>query len=146
VDQQPSFSDIVKLPERLDKYLTNASSAANRILFEARQKTFGEAFLADGYDDLLSLFPVFGDIIGEGPRLLDATSKSDKLAGTVRAANAAVGAIPVFGFFLDLAFPASGIITYISYDSCKSKGGNNKDCLFPEGTVERDIMEIQKWH
>jgi len=123
---------------------SDASRAADRILFRAHQKTFGEAFLADTYDDVLDFIPIVGDIVGSGPRLLDATASKDELATIVRTANSAVGIIPVFGFFADLLFPASGIITYVDYQNCIKNGSSNEECLFPKETIERDIMELVK--
>lgn len=118
------------------------SKSVDRILFRARQKTFGEAFIADSYDDVLAIVPVIGDIIGTGPRIIDASGTEDKEAGAVRAANSALGIIPGIGFFLDLAFPASGIITWIDYTKCVGSGKDSNDCLFPKDTIERDLINM----
>lgn len=127
----------------VNKFVTDFSRASKRVFFESRQKTFGEAFTADVYDDIVDIFPVLGDLVGTGPRLLDATDKNDKVAGTVRAANAALGAIPGLGVVLDLLFPASGIITYLDYNDCLNSGKTQEECLFPEGSMEKDLMELQ---
>lgn len=129
------------MPEQID--ILNAAStfsrAVQRTLFEARQKTFGESIVADVYDDILDIFPVVGEIIGEGPRILDAAAKKDDVAIIAHTVDAAIGEIPGIGFIIDLFLPVNTILRYSDYATC-AQTNNTEECLFPPGTVERDIL------
>jgi hypothetical protein len=117
-------------------------ASVERILFKARQKTFGEAVLADIYDNIIGFVPTVGTIIGNGPRVNDAVASKDIVAGTVHTADAALVELPGVGMILDLVIPANTIVKAEEYLQCIQQGKKAFDCAFPKGAFDRDVFDM----
>jgi hypothetical protein len=130
-----------ELPENTPKVVKDLFGAANRVLFESRQKTFVESIIADLYDDVIGIIPEIGDIIGSGPRIVDALAKQDVEATLVHSTDLIVGIFYPVGYIIDLVVPGNTILKALEYYRCMEKDTQN-NCLYPEGSVEKDLMSL----
>ena len=124
---------------KLKKIIKAVASSPERVFFKSEQKTFGESISADIYDDLIGIIPLLGDIVGSGPRVVDAISDENVLGVAVHGTDLVLGLIPYpFGEILDVLIPANTILKTIRYSECKDSAFN---CLFPEGSIEREVIQ-----
>ena len=128
-----------QIPEATPEIIKDVFKAANRILFESRQNTCGESILADIYDDIVGIIPEIGNIVGSGPRILDAMSKEDIEATLVHSTDLIAGLFYPVGYFIDLVVPGNTILKSLSYYRCLEKD-TKYNCLFPDHTIERSIV------
>lgn len=133
----PKISDQMGI---YDDISSKISKSVERVFLKSRQKTFVESISADVYDDIIGILPVVGDVIENGPRIADAVSSKDTLATIVHGADAVITIVPGIGGVLNLLFPTNTILQIMEYGSCKASGESDIDCLFPDGSIERDLM------
>jgi hypothetical protein len=121
--------------------LKKVSTSANRVLFLARQKTFGEAAMADIYDIAVGIVPFIGDYVTTAPRIADAGDKTDLDAGIVHSIDAVIGVVPVVGDLIDGLIPANTILKTQEYFTCVNNGSKALDCAIPKDTLDREVIE-----
>jgi hypothetical protein len=137
----PDNSNNLDLSTLLPKNISPFLQSPERILFKSEQKTFGEAIAADIYDDLIGLIPLLGDLVGSGPRVVDAISDENILATAVHGVDLGLGLIPYpFGEILDIIVPANTILKAIKYVECLNKD-SELNCAYPQGSIERLLIE-----
>jgi hypothetical protein len=130
-----------KKPDDLNLVLDSPSKIAqslDRITLKARQKTLGEAIIADLYDDLIGIVPIAGDALENGPRIGDAIQTKDNVAAIAHGTDALLTIVPGIGTILNF-IPTNSLLKLMELTECN---GELSDCLFPEDSIERDIINV----
>jgi hypothetical protein len=129
------------LPDKTTDRIRDLIDAGNRILFAPRQNSLGEALIADAYDIVVDIVPFIGDVLASGSRTAIAKSQGDEEAAFLHGVDLVIGVIPVVGDIGNVAIPANTILYARQTAKCRSSGKSIENCLFPEDSLERKMLE-----